>query len=53
MRNLGGEAYMRLVEVQPDGMTVNVSTYSPFYDSYLTDPDQTYTFTLDWPAPSQ
>ncbi|MGB8298867.1 MAG: metallophosphoesterase [Polyangia bacterium] len=52
-RNLGGEAYMRLVEVQPDGNTVHVSTYSPLYDSYLTDADQDYTFTLDWPAPAQ
>ena len=51
-RDLGGEDYLRLVEVQPDGVTVRVSTYSPLYDSYLTDADQSYTFTLDWPASS-
>ena len=49
-RNLGGEDYMRLVEIQPDGATVRVSSYSPLYDSYLTDADQSYSFTLDWPA---
>jgi hypothetical protein len=41
---------MRLVDILPDGKTVRVSSYSPLYDSYLTDADQTYTFTLDWPA---
>jgi 3',5'-cyclic AMP phosphodiesterase CpdA len=51
-RNLGGEDYMRLVEFQPDGTTVRVSSYSPLYDSYLTDADQSYSFTLDWPAVS-
>jgi len=49
-RNLGGESYMRLVEVLPDDKTIRVSTYSPLYDSYLPDADQTYNFTLDWPA---
>jgi hypothetical protein len=49
-RNLGGEGYMRLLEFKPDGKTVQVSTYSPLYDSYLTDADQTHGFTLDWPA---
>jgi Calcineurin-like phosphoesterase len=49
-RNLGGEGYMRLLEFKPDGKTVQVSTYSPLYDSYLPDADQSYSFTLDWPA---
>jgi hypothetical protein len=49
-RNLGGEGYMRLLEFKPDGKTVQVSTYSPLYDSYLTDADQSYSLTLDWPA---
>jgi hypothetical protein len=48
--NLGGEANLRLLEFQADGKTVRVSSYSPLYDSYLTDADQTYSFTLDWPA---
>jgi hypothetical protein len=49
-RNLGGEGYLRLLEIQPDGNTVKVSTFSPFYDNYLSEEDQTYSFTLDWPA---
>jgi hypothetical protein len=40
---------MRLLEFQPDGTTVRVSSYSPLYDSYLTDPDQNYSLTLNWP----
>jgi hypothetical protein len=48
-RNLGGEDYMRLLEFQPDGTTVRVSSYSPLYDSYLTDADQSYSLTLNWP----
>jgi 3',5'-cyclic AMP phosphodiesterase CpdA len=49
-RNLGGEDYMRLVEIQPDGANVQVSSYSPLYDSYLTDTTQNFSFVLDWPA---
>jgi hypothetical protein len=33
-----------------DGTTVQVSTYWPFYDFYLTAADQSYSFTMDWPA---
>ena len=50
-RNLGGEDYMRLLEFQPDGTTVRVSSYSPRYDSYLTDADQSYSLTLNWRMP--
>ena len=50
-RNLGGEDYMRLLEFQPDGTTVRVSSYSPLYDSYLTDADQSYSLTLNWRMP--
>jgi 3',5'-cyclic AMP phosphodiesterase CpdA len=48
-RNLGGEGYMRLVEFLPDGHMVRVYTYSPLYDSFLVEPDQNYSFTLDVP----
>jgi Calcineurin-like phosphoesterase len=48
-RNLGGEGYMRLMEFLHDGKTVRVYTYSPFYDDYLVEPDQKFTFTLDLP----
>ena len=39
-RNLGGEGYMRLLEFLEDGRTVKVYTYSPLYDSFLTEADQ-------------
>ena len=46
-RNLGGEGYMRLLEFLEDGTTVRVYTYSPLYDSFMQDMDQSYTFKLD------
>lgn len=49
-RNLGGEAYLRLFEILSDQRTVRVYAYSPLYDSFLNEPDQTLSFTLDWPA---
>ncbi len=47
MRELGGESYMRLLEFQPDGKTVQVKTYSPLYDKYMLQPDQQFTLELD------
>jgi hypothetical protein len=47
---LGGDGYMRLLEFLEDQQTVRVFTYSPLDDSFLTEPDQNYTFTLDLPA---
>jgi hypothetical protein len=49
MRELGGEAYMRLLEFQPDGKTIQVKTYSPLYDGYLLAPDQQFRIELDEP----
>jgi hypothetical protein len=46
MRDLGGEAYMRLLEFQPDGRSIQVKTYSPLYDSYLLDLDQQFLIEL-------
>lgn len=46
-RELGGEGYMRLLEFRPDGRTVQVKTYSPLYDRYLTEPDQQFTFAIE------
>jgi hypothetical protein len=46
MRDLGGEAYMRLLEFQPDGKTIQVKTYSPLYDGYLLAPDQQFRIEL-------
>jgi 3',5'-cyclic AMP phosphodiesterase CpdA len=45
-RTLGGEGYLRLLEFRPNG-TVSIKTYSPIYDSFLLEPDQTFTITLD------
>ena len=47
MRELGGEAYLRLVELLPDGRTAIVRSYSPLLDRYLTDPAHQFVFTLD------
>ncbi len=41
-RPLGGEGYMRLLEFLPDGETIQVLTYSPYYDLYLTDKDNQF-----------
>jgi 3',5'-cyclic AMP phosphodiesterase CpdA len=49
MRELGGEAYMRLLEFQPDGRTIQVKTYSPLYDGYLLAPDQQFRIELKEP----
>ncbi len=47
MRELGGEGYMRLLELLPDGETLVVRTYSPVHDRYLMGADQQMTLTLD------
>jgi hypothetical protein len=49
-RQLGGEGYMRLLEFEEDAKTVKVYTYSPLYDSFLVEPDQSYTIVLDVPV---
>jgi hypothetical protein len=46
-RELGGEGYLRLLELEPDGRTMHVRTYSPWYDQYLTAADQDFTIELD------
>jgi hypothetical protein len=47
MREQGGEGYMRLLEFLPDGLTVNVFTYSPLYDKFLDEDGQNFSITLD------
>ena len=49
-RPLGGEGYLRLMEFLPDGQTVQVKTYSPVLDRYLTEPGQQFVLKLDAPA---
>ena len=46
-RPLGGEGYLRILEFLPDGKTVQVKSYSPFYDKYLRDAGNQFTFRLD------
>lgn len=46
MRPMGGEGYLRLIEIQPGGKTVRVKSYSPLYDRYLLEPDQQWV--LEW-----
>jgi hypothetical protein len=47
MRELGGEAYLRILEFLPDGKTVHVKSYSPLYDKYLDDAENQFSFELD------
>ena len=47
MRAMGGEGYLRLLELHPDGRTIDVRTFSPTLDSYLEDPDHEFSFELD------
>ena len=42
MRKDGGEGYLRLVEFLPDGKTVQVKTYSPHLDRYMTTQEQQF-----------
>lgn len=48
-RGYGGGGFLRLLRFLPDGRTVEVKTYSPWYDSWLTDDAQQ--FTIEFPAP--
>lgn len=46
-RKNGGGGYLRIMEFQDDGMTIRVSTYSPFYDNWLREHDQEFTINTD------
>ncbi len=43
----GGQGWMRLIEVLPDGETVQVKTYSPVLNQFNTDPQHQFTLQLD------
>jgi Calcineurin-like phosphoesterase len=45
-RAFGGGGFLRLMQFHPDGKTVAVKTYSPWYDRWLTQPDQQFGITL-------
>jgi hypothetical protein len=49
-RTLGGEGYLRVMSFQQDNKRIKVQTYSPLYDSFLVEPDQNFTITLDVPV---
>lgn len=42
----GGNGWIRLLEFDPDGMTVHVKTYSPFLNQWDTSPDNFYDIRL-------
>lgn len=48
-RGWGGGGFLRLMQFLPDGKTVRIRTYSPWYDQWLTGPDFAYELTLDEP----
>ena len=43
----GGSGYLRLVEFQPDGTSVQFRTYSPVLDQYLTDDANQFTLAIE------
>jgi hypothetical protein len=45
-RAFGGGGFLRLLQFHPDNKTVAVKTYSPWYDRWLTQPDQQFTLRL-------
>jgi len=49
MKALGGEAFLRLVEFHPDGKTVQVKAYSPYYGTFKTDAENQFRLTLQPP----
>jgi hypothetical protein len=46
-REFGGEGFLRLLELMPDGRTMHVRTYSPLLEQRLTAPDQQFVIELD------
>jgi hypothetical protein len=44
---VGGGAWLRILEFLPDGRTVQAKTYSPLYDKYDSGPENQFTFTID------
>lgn len=45
-RGYGGGGCLRLLQFLPDGTTVRVRTYSPWYDLWLTEPAHHFEFNL-------
>jgi hypothetical protein len=51
MLHEGGDGWLRLIEILPDGKTVQVRTFSPVLNRYNTDPEHQFTLELQ-PAAS-
>jgi len=45
-RPYGGGGYLRLMQFYPDGVTIQVKSYSPWLDQWLTTSDQQFTLKL-------
>ncbi|CAN5522500.1 metallophosphoesterase [soil metagenome] len=45
-RGYGGGGFLRLVQFHPDGQTVQIRTYSPWYDEWLSEPEQQFAVTF-------
>lgn len=48
----GGDGWIRLLEFQPDGKTVIVKTYSPYFGQWSYSTDEYYSIALPVPEPS-
>src|SRR5512142_301288 len=42
----GGDGYLRIFTVHPSSGTIDVKTYSPYENAYLTDADNQFTFAM-------
>ena len=47
MRELGGEAYLRLLEFRPDGKTVRVKVYSSLCEPHTLESGHSFMITLN------
>lgn len=45
-RGFGSGGFLRLLQFQPDNRTVRVRTYSPWYNVWLSEPEQNFTIDL-------
>ncbi len=45
-RHFGGGGFLRLMRFHPDGKRISVKSYSPWYDRFLTQPDQQFDLKL-------
>jgi hypothetical protein len=46
MLDIGGGAWLRILEFQADGETIEVKDYSPLYEKFNTEPDNQFTINI-------